>query len=197
MDSKKYVRNIVNGAMKYATDHGLPTMGKMSQYLAAPRQDHLKQVVRIFGYLKYNPSFPLRSRTEETQIDGSVFTETDWSDIYENAAEVIPLNMSKPAGIGVRLTVFIDANHAGNKVNRRSHTGFIIFVNSAPIIWYTKKQNTVESLSFGSEFDALRVAMEQVMSLRYKLRTFGIPVVGPASSFCDNEVVQKSNSDPS
>ena len=104
--------------------------------------------------------------------------------------------MPEPAGIGVKLTVFCDANHAGNKVNRKSHTGFIIFVNSAPIIWYSKKQNTVESSSFGSEFNALRIAMEQVISLRYKLRMFGIPVVGPASIFCDNEAVQKSNSDP-
>ena len=36
-----------------------------------------------------------------------------------------------------------------------------------------------------------------VISLRYKLRMFGIPVIGPASVFCDNEAVQKSNSDPS
>ena len=39
--------------------------------------------------------------------------------------------------------------------------------------------------------------MEQVISLRYKLRMFGILIVGPASMFCDNEAVQKSNSEPS
>ena len=79
------------------------------------------------------------------EIDGSVFTEADWSDIFSDAAEVLPLNMPEPAGRGVRITAFYDANHAGNKVNRRSLTGFIIFVNIAPIIWYSKKQNTVES----------------------------------------------------
>lgn len=42
-----------------------------------------------------------------------VFTEADWSDIYTNAAEVIPLNTPEPAGRGVRIT---DANHAGNNV---------------------------------------------------------------------------------
>ena len=154
-------------------------------------------MVRIFSYLKYNSSFPLRFVTDEKEIDGECFTEADWSDIYSDAAEVLPTNMPEPAGRGVRITVFCDANHAGNKVNRRSHTGFIIFVNSAPIIWYSKKQNTVESSSFGSEFNALRIAVEQVISLRYKLRMFGIPVIGPASVFCDNEAVQKSNSDPS
>ena len=38
--------------------------------------------------------------------------------------------------------------------------------------------------------------MEQVISLMYKLRMFGIPVIGAVSIFCDNEAVQKSNSDP-
>ena len=65
----------------------------MSQYLAAPRHDHLEQVVRIFAYLKYNSSFALRFKTEEMEKDSSVFTEADWSDIYSDAAEVLPLNM--------------------------------------------------------------------------------------------------------
>ena len=34
--------------------------------------------------------------------------------------------------------------------------------------------------------------MELVISLRYKLRIFGIPIVGEANVFCDNEVVYKS-----
>ena len=85
--------------------------------------------------------------------------------------------------------MLVDANHAGNKVNRQSQTSFIIFVNSAPIIWYSKKRNTMEPSSVGSEFNAFMIAMEEVISLRYKLRLFGIPVIGAASIFCDNEAV--------
>ena len=47
-----------------------------------------------------------------------------------------------------------------NMANRGSHSGIIIYVNNLPIIWYSKRQNTVESSSFGSEFVALRVATE-------------------------------------
>ena len=66
----------------------------------------------------------------------------------------------------------------------------------APISWYSKRLNTVESSTFSSEFIALKTAVEQLMALRYKLRMFGIPIEGPARVFCDNEAVYKNSSDP-
>ena len=74
----------------------------------------------------------------------------------------------------------MDANHAGNIKIRRSHTGVLIYINQAPIIWYSKRQNTVEASSFGSEYIALRICTEMVEALSYKLRCFGVPVEGPA-----------------
>lgn len=67
----------------------------------------------------------------------------------------------------------------------------------APISWFSKKQNTVESSTFSSEFVALRIATELIISLRYKLRMFGVPINGPANVFCDNEAVYKNVSNPS
>ena len=72
----------------------------------------------------------------------------------------------------------------------------LIFCNMAPIIWYSKRQNSVESSTFGSEFVALRIAAEMIISLRYKLRMFGIPLDGPANVFCNNEAVYKSANNP-
>jgi len=69
-------------------------------------------------------------------------------------------------------------------------------VQNAPILWYSKRQNTIESSSFGSEFVALRIAKEMIVALRYKLRMFGVPVVGPASVLCDNQGVVKNASLP-
>jgi len=47
----------------------------------------------------------------------------------------------------------------------------------------------VESATFGSEFIALKTAIDHIDGLRYKLRMFGIPINGPTSVFCDNESV--------
>lgn len=96
----------------------------------------------------------------------------------------------------VQINAFIDADHAGNKVTRRSHMGILIYLNCAPITWFSKSQSTVESSTFGSEFVAMRIGVEMIESLRYKLRMFGIPIDGPANVFGDNKSVITNASVP-
>ena len=104
--------------------------------------------------------------------------------------------MPEMRGREVVTTCFVDADHAGCQVTRRSHTGIIIFVNKAPVLFYSKRQNTVESSTFGSEFIAMKTAVEMIEGLRHKLRMMGIQVRGPTSVFCDNESVVTSSTRP-
>ena len=94
------------------------------------------------------------------------------------------------------IKAYVDANHAGNMANRRSHSGIIVYVNNALIIWYSKRQNTVEASSFRSEFFSLMIATDMIEALRYKLRCFVIPVEYPAEVFCDNMSVVNNSSVP-
>jgi hypothetical protein len=93
--------------------------------------------------------------------------------------------------------VFCDADHAGNLVTRRSHTGILIYLNQAPITWYSKAQKTVETSTFGSEFVALCIAVELIEALRYKLRMMGVPLDGPTNLFGDNSSVITNATVPS
>jgi hypothetical protein len=61
---------------------------------------------------------------------------------------------------------------------------------------YSKHQNTVEPSTFGSEFNAMKTAVEQVEALCYMLRMMGVPIDGPASIYCDNQLVFKNASRP-
>ena len=97
--------------------------------------------------------------------------------------------MPEPLGKPVQVNAFSDADHAGDRVTRRSQTGIIIFLGMAPIMWCSKRQNSVEVSSFGSEFVAMRIGTEMLKTLRYKLRMFGIPTDGPATVFCDHQSV--------
>ena len=74
--------------------------------------------------------------------------------------------------------------------------GILIFINRAPIIWVSKRTNTVESSTFGSEIVAMRNAVDVIEGLRYKLRMFGVDIDGPTNVFCDNEAVTKNCSIP-
>ena len=56
--------------------------------------------------------------------------------------------------------IFVDAYYAGDNANRRSRTGFIIFLNEAPIAWYSKKQSRIKNSGFGSKIIAMRTALE-------------------------------------
>ena len=79
------------------------------------------------------------------------FIEADWHDFYRDAKEEIPMNLPVPKGKPVFISCFVDASHACDVVTCCSQTGIIIFLNWAPIHWYSKKQSTVEGSTFGSE----------------------------------------------
>ena len=70
------------------------------------------------------------------------------------------------------------------------------FINKTPIDWFSKKQATVETATYGSEFSAARTAIQQIMGLRLTLFYLGVPVHGPTYLFGDNESVVKSGSIP-
>jgi hypothetical protein len=123
------------------------------------------------------------------------FPVFEWTDFYGDVKESISPNA--PRGNPVQTTAFVDANHAGNQVTQRSHTGILIFCNSAPIIWYSKAQATVETSMFGSEFVALHIAVELIEASRYKLRMLGVPIEGPTNVLCDNKSVVTNSTEPS
>ena len=77
------------------------------------------------------------------------------------------------------MIIFVDSDHAGDKLTIQSRTGYIIFLNNAPIDWLSKKQSTIETSVFGEEFFAVKIGMETLPVLRYKLCMMGVPISGP------------------
>jgi hypothetical protein len=94
------------------------------------------------------------------------------------------------------VNLFCDAAHGTCHITRRSTTGIIFFINGAPVSCYSKRQNTIESSTFGSEFVALKIAIEMNEALRYKLRMMGIPIEGETNCFCDNKSVVTNSTVP-
>ena len=84
--------------------------------------------------------------------------------------------MPRPRVRSVTSTAYVDASHGANKVTRIFHSGYILFLNRSPIKWMIKRQHTVETSSFSSEFISLKQCIEDIENLRSKLRTFGIPL---------------------
>jgi hypothetical protein len=169
----------------------------LAAFMAMPRKGHLFAVFRVFAYLKKKHNSRLIFDPTYPKIDHAKFKDNeDWSNFYGNVKEAIPSNAPKPRGKPVVLRVYVDSDHAGDQVTRRSRTGFIQMVNMATIAWHSKKQGSVEGATFGSEFVALKTAMEANRALRYKLRMMGVPIDGPTYMYCDNMSVVHNTTAP-
>jgi hypothetical protein len=191
-EGHSYYQELI-GILRWAVELGrmdiLLEVSLMSTYLAAPRDGHLEQVFHIFGYLKKVPKKRIAFDPDYPEINESRFKVYDWNDFYRDAEEAIPPNAPDPLGKPVSIHCFVDTNLAGNVVTRRSQTGILIFINRAPVVWYSKKQNTVESSTFGSEIVALKNLIELLKSLKYKTTNAGSATTWTSRHFCDNEAV--------
>ena len=63
-------------------------------------------------------------------------------------------------------------------------------------MWYSKRQNTIKTSMFGSDFVVMRLSFEMIKSMKYKLRMFRIPIDGPAKVYGDNNAVVLNSSSP-
>ena len=89
----------------------------------------------------------------------------------------------------------VNADRALDTITRHSRMGFLVYLNCAPI-WWSKKQNSVESSSFGSKFIAMKQCCEYVCGLRYKLRMMGISCDYPMFISGDNQSVLANTTIP-
>jgi hypothetical protein len=132
------------------------SVSMLSRYIVSPHYGHCKhhkQSTMVFDEMM--PEFGERR-----------FQDVDWSEYYPDAAEAILPNHPESRGNVVSTSCFADSDHAGYKVTRRSHTEILLFVGRAPIAWYLKRQNTVESSTFASEFIALKTAVDLIEGVR-------------------------------
>ena len=125
----------------------------------------------------------------DPEIDMGAFKECDWKTFYGDVKEAVPLNAPKAWGKEVGLRLYVDSDHAGEELTRRSRTGFFIFINTALVIWFSKRHPTTKTSVFGEEFVAMKNGMENLRGIRYKLRMMGVPLSGPPFIYGDNMYV--------
>ena len=162
----------------------------MSRFSAAPRQGHLERLKRIASYIKHTREYGIRVRTNEPDYSDVPSVEHDWSHtVYTGAHEQVPHNAPTPLGKPVVLTSFVDANLEHCKLTGRAVTGVIEMMNGTPIGWYSKRQSTVETATYGSEIVAARIACDRTIDKRTRLRYLGVPIKSATYLFGDNRAV--------
>jgi hypothetical protein len=126
----------------------------------------------------FDPTYP--------SVDMGTFIKTDWKSMYGDVKEMITSDAPVTRGKEVDLRLFVDSDHAGDKFTRHSRTGFVIYLNMAPIVLFSKRHQIAESSVFGAEFVAMNNGIGNYRDLRYKLRMMGVALSGPTYVYVDN-----------
>ena len=75
-------------------------------------------------------------------------------------------------------------------------TAVLYFISSTHGDQFSKRQATVETATYGSEFIAARTAVDQIIDLRYTLMYLGVPIHSQSYLFGDNKSVVTSSTIP-
>jgi hypothetical protein len=166
----------------------------LSSFRVSPRQGHLDRVKRVYGYVAKMKHGAIRFRTGIPDYSAIPIPTHDWTKtIYGDVQELVPDNAPPPLGEAVLMTTYVDANLCHDMTTGRAVTGVMHFYNQTPIDFHTKKQATVETATYGSEFVAGRTATEQIMDHRITLRYLGVRIIGGTYLFGDNKTVVDSS----
>ena len=148
----------------------------LSRFRAQPRKGHLDRAKRIVGYLLFLPDGAIRFRTVEPDFSSLKAQVYDWTrSVYSGACEQIPHDIPKPLGKHVQTTHYVDANLHHDLATGKAVTAVLHFLNPTPIDAYTKRQSTVETATYRSEFVAARTAADQIIDIHTTLRYLGVP----------------------
>lgn len=164
-------------------------VSSLSRFSSAPREGHLAMAEHILGYLRKYPRRGYIVNPRSPDIDPeyeNVEVKCDFGHQYSYFKEDLDERFPTPLLAELDINVFVDADHGHDKTTGRSISGLIITVGSTPIIWRSKRQSCVQTSTFGAEFTALKLAVEETVAIRYHMRSMGIKVSTASAIWVDN-----------
>ena len=158
---------------------------------------HRHQLFHIFAYLKKHHNTEMVFDLYVTDFNAEKLHRQDWSQtVYVDASPDRPPNITKPQSQGFIVIAHVHSEHAGDTVTRRPRTGFFIYCNNALVYWIYKKQGSIESSSFGSEFVTMKAWTEYIWGLKFKIQMMSIQCDLSAFIYGDNQSILANKTMP-
>ena len=104
-----------------------------------------------------------------TKFSNHFNMNVEWFELYGDVKEDIMYNTPSAYRKPVDITIYVDAEHANENITRRSHIGILIFFHSAPTMWYSKQQDTINSSNSWSGVVSLGTDIYIIKIMRYNL----------------------------
>ena len=90
------------------------------------------------------------------------------------------------ADSSLELKAYADADWGRDPIDRRSTTGYCIFLGDSLISWRSKKQTLASRSSTESEYRALADTTAEILWLRWLLADMSVPQSSATTLYCDN-----------
>ena len=168
----------------------------LSRFVACPRKGHMDRALYVFGYLKKRPNrrYVIDSRDPRIIKNGAErLVDEDLTEAlklqYPDSEEMLDPAAPEPLFDEIKITAFVDSDHAHDKLTHRSITGLIIFVGRAPVFYLAKRQGAIETSTYGAELMAMKRVVEETCAIRYMLRCLGVRVEKASQILGDNRSV--------
>lgn len=94
----------------------------------------------------------------------------------------LPLHINS----SLHLHAYSNTDWAGCPDNRRSTSGFCVFLGSNLISWSSKKQHTVSPSSTEAEYRSMAIACTELVWLQHLLQELHVPLSSPPTLWCEN-----------
>ena len=91
------------------------------------------------------------------EFKSSFKNDAKWFELYSDMIMEIPIDSPTPYGKYVKVNAWVDAYHSENWLACFSHTGALVLLNMAPILWHSKQKMTIKLSTFGSEVVLMRM----------------------------------------
>ncbi|KAJ1686058.1 hypothetical protein LUZ63_017448 [Rhynchospora breviuscula] len=140
------------------------------QYATLTRPDISFAVNRVSQYM-HNPTVPQWMAVKR---------------ILRYLCGSLNLKLHLNSSSSLNIDAYCDADWAGCPDDRRSTTGFSIFLGGNLVSWSAKKQTTVSRSSTEAEYRSLALTCAEILWLQYLLHELRVFPVDPPTLWCDN-----------
>ena len=96
------------------------------------------------------------------------------------------LEFSRNQKESLNLEFYCDSDYAGDKMDRKSRTGFIGYLNGCPFVWGSKKQTCVAASTAEAEYIAMGACAKEIARVRLYLAELELLSNTPTPLYSDN-----------